>query len=372
MNIWLDLNLWGNLIRMFATRPLHICLLLTILMSVICCRRHREPGTAAERRFGIHVSLASQHEYPQDFAIAHNLGMTCVPLTLQWTALEADGRYDTSQFLPAANQFYKEQKVSLSLCLSPFVADRRDFPRDLSALPFDDPAVITRFIDLVDTILNGLNNVRIRYLLIGNESDLYFALHASEIIAYQRFCQAIKNHVHARSAEVEVSVETTLDAAIGPQAGQIAQLHENMDLVALTYYPLAPDFTMDSPERVLDDVPNALAKYKGRKVILQECGYATGSLCKGSEDAQAKFINLVFDVWDNHAIQMPFVSFLWLHDLSQEQAAELTDIYGITGTSVAPAFTDYLRTLGLRDYQSNPKKAFESLASSLAKREWAP
>lgn len=331
------------------------------------------PRDKGSRHLGIHITPAQNQDYPTAFTQARTTGIDCVPFTLQWSALEANGTYDPQGLLDDLNGFYGTQPVSLSVCLSPIAANRRDVPADLMQTAFDDSGMIQRFDRLLDTMHAHLPATNIRYLLIGNEVDLYFSLHPEEWSAYATFCAAVR--LHARllwGNQLMVGAETTLGANMGTDYPAIASLNASLDMVCLTYYPLSSTFTMNPVSVVGNDLESLLQKYPGRPVLMQECGYATSPVCSGSDSAQASFVRDIFTIWDRHADQMIYVAFLWLNDLSNTQAQSETVYYGLDGTTVDQAFTAYIGSLGLCDSLGVAKPGFLSLREEAGARGWNP
>ena len=64
---------------------------------------------------------------------------------------------------------------------------------------------------------------------------------------------------------------------------------------------------------------------------------------------QTQFITQTFLSWDNYNTNIKMIDFTWLHDLSTAQVNYFSTYYGITN----PIFLEYLRTLGLRQWNNN-------------------
>jgi hypothetical protein len=238
---------------------------------------------------------------------------------------------------------------------------------------FDDPVMIQRFNQLLDTLHGRMPVANIRYLLIGNEVDNYFSQHPGEWPAYTSFCHAVRAHARGLwGNQLLVGAETTLGAAIAADHQAIDNLHAGMDMVCLTYYPLDNNFRMEPAAQANADFTTLLGRYPGRPVLMQEVGYATSSICSGSDSAQASFVKNMFQLWDQHADQMIYMAFLWLNDLSDAQSQAVTASYGLTGTPVEITFTAYIRSLGLCDWQGVPKPGFMRLQEEASARGWKP
>jgi len=355
-----------------------ICFVLSMLITAIATSScHKSSGVKVSalekgsRHLGVHIIPAQNQGYDTAFARARLAGIDCVPLTIQWTEIEKDGSYDPQSLLDNLNGFYGSQRVSFSLCISPTAANRKDVPSDLGALSFSDPAMIDRFNKLLDTVHAHLTSINMRYLLIGNEVDIYFSEHPAELAAYTNFCGAVR--VHAKSLwgdQLMVGAETSMGSLEGADITKIDSLHAAMDMVCLTYYPLNNDFTMRAVSGVRSDIEQVLSKHRGEKILFQEVGYATSPACSGSENAQADFVREIFNIWDDHSDQVVYVAFLWLNDLSDEQTKAVTTFYELTGTSVEKTFTAFISSLGLCNQLGVYKPGFLTLLQQSALRGW--
>lgn len=105
----------------------------------------------------------------------------------------------------------------------------------------------------------------------------------------------------------------------------------------------------------------SIKEYPEKPVYMMEVGYPSSSICQSSEQKQAEFIQQVFYAWDNYQDRIKYINFLWLHDLSASQVIRFQQYYGLS----EPKFGEFLRTLGLRTYESTgvDKKAFSILVS---------
>lgn len=106
--------------------------------------------------------------------------------------------------------------------------------------------------------------------------------------------------------------------------------------------------------------------------LVAEVGLPSSPTDGSSEDNQAAFVGEVFRVWDVHANRIPFVAYLWLSDLSEQQAQSFVTYYGANGSPDTERFKEYLRTLGLRRFPGGgaDKLAFTRLKRELSARGW--
>ena len=325
--------------------------------------------TKGPRKIGIHITEGATTDYDVSFAMAKSLGMQVVPVTLYWTTLEKADGFDT-QLLEIANLYYPANDVSVSLNLSPVAAIDKNMPADIENLPFDEPVVIQRFKRVLDTVHYYLPDLQLNNLLIGNEIDLYLNSDANSWGQFTTFYNAAVAHAKVLwGGELQVGVECTWSTMIA-STEKVQLLNQNSDYVAVTYYPLESDFTMKSPNAILTDMEQIFDLFPGRKIFLEETGYASSEICNSSPEMQATYIENVFRLWDKHVYDLIFVGFLWLHDLKTSDVTYFTGEYGMSGQANQEQFGEYLRTCGLVENNGTPKPAFETLKIEANLRGW--
>ena len=350
-----------------------IYLSLTLSFITVSCDQEEGKKVVPKgiRNLGIHVTETASLDFDESFQIAKEAGMDCYPQVFFWTDLESASGYDPNNFLPIMNAYYPANDMAISLCISPISATARSMPEDLMSLSFSDDDVINRFKDLLDEVHAETPNVDLRYFLIGNEVDLYFASHTDEWDDYKVFVEEVKEHAKSLwGDDLLVGAEVTLEGAAGNDKLAIQQLNSVTDMVCFTYYPLNADFTMKPVKKVEADINMVLELYPTQKLFLEECGYSTSTATNSSDEAQARFVSTMFDLWDKHDDRLLYVGFLWLHDLSESKAADYVVQYGMTGHPNAEEFKEYLRTTGMRTYEGADKKGFLELKKQAKTRGW--
>lgn len=347
-------------------------LLIPVFLLLFACSNQGEEWdivTKGPRKMGIHVTEGSTADYDASFAIAKNLGMQVVPITFYWTTLENSEGFDT-HLLKVANLYYPSQNISASLNISPVAATEKNMPSDIENLKFDDPEVIQRFKRLLDTIHFHLPDLQLNNLLIGNEIDLYLSSDANRWSEFTTFYNAAITHAkNLWGNQIPIGVESTWGTMVS-DTEKVRILNQNSDFVAVTYYPLESDFTMKPPDAILTDMEQVFNLFPGRKIFLEETGYASSSVCNSSPEMQAAYVENVFRMWDKHVYDLIFVGFLWLHDLDESNVAYFTGEYGMSGSPNQEQFGEYLRTCGLLQNDGTAKPAYESLQIEANLRGW--
>lgn len=340
--------------------------------ALVACNGNEDPEifvTQGERKLGIHVTEAEGINFDAAFQDAKGVGMEVFPQTFYWTTLEQDaGQYDF-QLLDIANLYYPANDVQICFNLTPIVAVDRGLPTDLMNKSFSDQEVIDRFQVLLDSIHSRTPDLDINNFLFGNEVDLYFSQHPDEWDDFKIFYDSALFHVKKLwGSEMKVGVEATLGSMMTQHGDAIKALNEHSDMIAFTYYPLEADFTMKPPQAIFNDLNFVVQEYPTELLFLEETGYASSEVCNSSEIQQREFVENIFRFWDEHHERLLFVGFLWLHDLSEENAQFFVEQYGMLGQPNENVFKEYLRSTGLKNYDGSSKAGFEALKEEAGRR----
>jgi hypothetical protein len=199
--------------------------------------------------------------------------------------------------------------------------------------------------------------------MFGNEIDGYFGRHPNEVQAFATLLKKVKARVKQHSPETLVS-STIMFGGIETLDSSLRPLDEQFEFLAITYYPIKGDFTMRSPESPYTDFQKMRLYANGRKVVLQEIGYATSQLNASSQEKQARFYEATFDALRQNRDLIEAGNFFLLADLSDQFVKDLSGFYGLN----AKVFTAYLQTLGMFDTKGRPKKSWEVFQRELKKK----
>jgi hypothetical protein len=344
---------------------------LLLLASVAACGGGHRNGVVEQRgarSFGLAVGAAEDGDYDGAFGKAVAIGMNVTSLSLGWDEIETSPGVFDNPFLAIAESYYPPSGTGIVLALTPIDTNVLRVPADLVGLPFDDPAVITRFDDMLDWVFTQIPTLELPALSIGNEVDAYLGTDATAWAQYHNFFAAVRAHIASVRPGLNVGVKATFRGLTGAAKTFLSDLDADADAVFATYYPLANDFTVLPTTVVRDDLDALCALYPGRPIDLLEFGAPSSALLISSEAVQALFVHALFDAWDAHAVQIPLVFFDWQTDVSPAQLTQFEAYYG----SSDPNFVAYLGTLGLRTYTGSgaDKLGWTALATELAIRGW--
>lgn len=326
------------------------------------------------------VDVTESDDYDVAFGFAANACQESTHLSLTWSGLEPDaGAFDPDFIvsrLDIANFYfpYNETKVEMQIAVTN--TTNKEVPADLMATDFDDPILIERFKTALDTIFIHIPDIDLAALNVGNESDILFGTDESLYTAYKVFLDSIVPYAKTRYFELygkvlKVGTTLTLDGLTHPSKSTYCQLlNEDLDIVATTYYPFAPDFTMESPGVVEEHFDDLVALYSSldQPIYFAECGYASSETCNSSEELQAQFFSEVFLAWDKHYDHIKDLTIFKSTDWSMADVEFFGEYYGIDD----PVFLEYLRTLGVRtwDGDGTNKLAYEFILCELEARDW--
>ncbi len=319
------------------------------------------------RLLGMCINLPKGQGYNKALAATQAAGVQFTHLMLNWTEIEKKSQEYTNGKLPVLALFERPKRELLCLTLSPVNAAKRSIPKDLTKikkLKFDDPRMIGRFNSLLDYVLEQIPHVPLTSLVIGYEVDVYLGGSDEKWAAYQTFYEAVAAHAKKKLQGLKVGVTVTCHALLGDSRERLAALTRTSDFIAVTYYPLWPDFTVKDIYQVRADLGALVASAPGKQIYIQACGYPSSETCKGSEALQAEFVRQVFKAWDAYNWQIQSISFMT--DWPNNAVKKLAKASG----HETELFKEYLRTLGLLTTSGKPKEAFLALQSEAKARGW--
>lgn len=323
-----------------------------------------------DRRLEIYITDAENGGYDQSIALIKEVGAESVSLSVYWDEIETSPRVfaPDPNWLEIANLYYPGQDFPVSLVISVLDTTEISLPPDLAGKSFADPEVINRFRTLLDYIKSQIPNLKLTSLAIGNEIDGVLGNDSGAWEQYGVFFTPAAEYARLLWPEVPVGTKIMFDGLTGSMSEYAWDLNQGADMVMVTYYPLAGDFTVQDPEVILEDFDHISEMYPGDEIHFTEIGYPTSEINNSSPEKQASFIHNMFSAWDEHASQITVLSYSWLTDLPQASVKEYENYYGLTD----PAFAEFLRTLGLRTYpgRGEDKTGFQVFQAEAKARGW--
>ncbi len=343
-------------------------LVLVVLLVVVCGLAAGAVVPKGARVLGVDVGMAEKGDFGAAFALAKKAGVEDVGLSLDWPDLETSpGKYDL-KWIEIANAYYPAAGVSVTLTIRPLHTNRSRLPADLEGRRLDDPVVIDRFNQLLAHVFQASPKMKISSLSIGSESDIFLGQDKGLWRSFAVFVAKTSARAKELRPGLKVSAEMTYNGLTGPMRAQAAEVNKHADVIAVSHYPLKPDFSVQQPE-VVGRIFDTICKlYPGRPIYFLQWGYPSSAELGSSQELQAKFIRETFKAWDKHSKQIKLVDFTWLHDYSPDSLKTTQAYYGITDRK----FSEFISSLGLRTWPGTgtDKLAYKALCGEAKGRGW--
>lgn len=340
---------------------LAICVLIPANMPTLA---HQADG----RTLGMFVTAPQNGDPERATMLAHSVGVTRVPITYAWGALEpAPGEYDDSNLALAA-LFFPAMGMSIDIAITPIASNRLVMPKDLQGRAFDDPVVIERYLELIDHVMNLLAGAEVNLLLLGVEIDAYLGNDADGWDAFAAFTSAAASYVHAVQPGLEVGVQSTTYSRIVDPARWSA-IDAATDVIATSYYPLDGLMARD-PGEIGGDFDALTSLYPDRVIRIVEAGFPSSSANGSSPELQAAFVRQLFAAWDEHAAQIRSITLSVEHDYAPGRVDAFRGFYG----DQREHYSSFIGSIGLRTWHDDgsPKPAWDALTIETAERGWHP
>jgi hypothetical protein len=284
---------------------------------------------------------------------AYEAGMTLLHSAPKWDGFEKNGKFKLDDDAEAIGEFANEHNLPIALNLRIIDTVKRSMPKPYEGWRFDDE----RLADRVRTALRAFPDSykrHTRFLAIGNEVDGYFNSRQGEIAAYAELMRRVAETARHEFPNAQFTVNFTFGAA--DQMSRYRAITDLTDFSSFTYYPLNADFTMRDPNDVRRDIERMLEVSNGRRLYIQEIGYASADRLNSSPSKQATFYANAFDAIRAHRNRILGATFLFMSDLSPF-VVEYLGLYYMAPNS--ENFKAYLQTLGILERDGTPKPAFD-------------
>lgn len=290
----------------------------------------------------------------QRFTQSIEAGVTFIYFAPKWNEIEpSPANYnfkDLDYHATAADQ----ARVPLVLNLRVIDTNQRSMPADLTGAKFSDAKLHARLSNLINAIVPRLKD-RTTLFMIGNEVNSYFDSRQGEISDYLTLYRAGARRLKELVPGAQTSVNFTFEA-LGALNAHLKPLFDESDFLSLTYYPANPDFTFRDPDVVDAEFERIVREARGKRILLQEVGYASSPLNNSSEEKQARFYAKVFDNLRRNRAEFIGANFLFMSDLPDETVEGFAEYYKMPN---AERFKAFLKTLGMFDDGGKAKKSWE-------------
>lgn len=341
------------------------------------------PVAKGSRQFGMDVlnTPTSNGSYDSNITALQSLKGTFQTLHLNWNQIEGAGSGSTSGTftdpygsLAALNTYANSSGIKVTLRIHPVDLPGKYVPSDLTSERFDTSNMQTRFRNMLSYVFTKISPSNVTHLVVGNEVDGFNPGSDSNFwYDYPTFLFNLNGWL-GTNYSLDIGFTATLNgilnnAILVNSGGQTTQAIltgwiSASDYLGVTYYPLNSSFQMKPNSEVAAGFQNLIA-FTTKTIHLEEVGYSSSTQTLGSETLQAEFFCEVLKAWDRYPTQIQSLSLLRMIDITRASAESKAIDYSLTGNE---AFIEYLRTLGLRSVENQPKLAFDIIKSELLKR----
>ncbi len=294
-------------------------------------------------------------------------GATLFVHSVDWDKLEPSPRqYATKDMVTAAFQGLvpKYPFKGTVLIIKMIDSNTRTMPADLRGKPFDNPAVLERFLAMLHAVAISPGVAeRVDFILLGNEVDGYFVAHPKELSGFMTLLKKSIDQLHQDLPGVKVGTITTADSLKRPDL--FRTLTQYSDYVNYTYYPLGAHWQMRPVSDAAGDLEQMAAAAGDKWFGFTELGYSTSPKAGSSEAQQAEFMRAVFQSLDKYENQVAYVNWAGVSDTPDDVCQTYAKQQGLPDKE---AFCGYGSYTGLRTYDNQPKPSWDIFVQEMAKR----
>lgn len=351
-------------------------LVASLLISFWACEEDSAPTppstTAAELPLlsaGQHIGMITGFNPSQPAATEDSIaarwqealdtGMSVGRLQIDWPELEpAPEQYDEAA-LRVRLETLSEQGLQPFLTLPAYDSDGPVLPADLQGMAIDDPALVTRFQQLMDWVIPLLEEKGGWGITIANEPDNFFAERPELAAQIRTFLVESRTHIHELSPSMAVTVTLNIGNITASRA-EMELLRPEMDIACFNLYGSGL-FPIDQPyteAEIEAEIDAALDFAQEKAAVFQELGmHSNTDLLNSSEAIQAAFFDTFFSRMQTEP-QMRAAFVFQLVDWSPEAIAVLNTTYEEdVPEEFIEQYSAVLASIGLIQYEDGRQKA---------------
>jgi hypothetical protein len=287
------------------------------------------------------------------FRMAVEAGMTYTSFSPKWDEMETAPERYRFDGVDERVRFAEEAGIPIALDIRVIDGDHRSIPAQYRDWSFDDARMAQALQSLLRAAAPHCRG-RVKWLALGNEVDHYFDRHRSEVGPYTKLLDNVLPTARQQFPGALFTVNFS-EQRLGDLAGLYRPITSKSDFYSYNYYPLKSDFTMREPDVVKEDM-NAMIRAAGQKqVMFQELGYASSDQVNSSEEKQARFVQLAFEMLRQNRGHVCAATFVWMSDLPQSVVDQFGQYYRLANSG---RFKAYLGSLGMFDRSGRAKAAW--------------
>ena len=299
--------------------------------------------------------------YDEALEIAREAQIQIAHLYVQWGLVEkSSGKYDWEIPDYILGKFKKNGFEAVVVIPLIFTTKLDVMPEDVTFKGFSDPEFMERFVNFTEILIDRYKDV-VKYLVVGNEIDIYLSQHPDQASDFSTLVRAV-----ADAHDIPVGTECAIHSVIEYRSHDIAKKALAGDMVFYTYYPMGETFSFGQD---LSNVEHAFTEMfalaGGKKIAVVETSWSSSRMLESSEETQAEYVRAIFEILQTHKDEIEFLMWITLHDSTPEECRKSAEFF-VTGVSdetleneaVMARFSEFMCFLGLRRTDGTPKPAW--------------
>jgi hypothetical protein len=320
-------------------------------------------------------SSVSLQQIDEIFTDASSTGIGRSNVYLFWNVIEpVEGEFDWSQsdILMGLNE---KNDLKVTLYFSIINGDTLGpFPKWIG-----NPTLL--LID-EDELVNTLDNILSRYhiidsIIISGETESQFRYNEQKIPVYKELFLNVYDRIKEKHSDVQFGNSFGLHHVINKNLGHIVNDLSIGDFVAFSYTPTdVVNEINKNPEEAINDLNKIFEITSNKKIGFFEISWSTNQLVGGSYTSQEKFIEKLFNFYNENESNIEFLT--WYRFSDQEANTCVTTdqfigdqiishVGGGMGTSehVVERLNNYNCNAGLTDVNQNSKLGWNQFKTQI-------
>lgn len=309
----------------------------------------------------INPKHADMKYYDEALETAREAHIQIAHLYVQWGLVEkSSGEYDWSIPDYILGKFKKNGFEAVVVIPLIFTTKLDVMPRDVSFKRFSDPEFVNRFVQFTQTFMNRYQDT-VKYLVIGNEIDIYFHAHPDQASDFRTLVEAV-----ADAHDVVVGTEFAIHSVVQNKCESLARKALAGDMVFFTFYPMEGNFSFGGDPKKVDKYFTAMFDLAGnRKIAVVETSWSSSQLLESSEETQAAYVREIFRILKENRERIEFLMWINLYDSTPEECRKAVEFFVVgvdddvpQDTETVARFSSFMCFLGLKRTDGTPKPAW--------------
>ncbi len=345
--------------------------ILAVLFLVGCGEQDiKEPSVIlATGKIGMWINPkhADMKFYDEALETAREAKVQIAHLYVQWGSVEkSSGKYDWAVPDYILGKFKKNGFEAVVVIPIIFTTKLDIMPEDIVFERFSDPEFVDRFVQFTRILADRYSDT-VKYLVIGNEVDIYLSQHTDEASDFRSLVEAV-----ADAHDIVVGTEFAIHSVVQNKSENIAEKALAGDMVFYTLYPTGENFSFGG-EPDLEKYFTAMFNLaRGKKIAVVETSWSSSPNLESSEEKQAEYVREIFGILKENREKIEFLMWITLYDSTPEECRKAAEFF-VTGVDDASLgnrefmarFSDFMCFLGLRREDGTPKPAWDEWISQV-------